>query len=65
YIIDFEHALRKETQIEEKKLPLFGTPGFYETNLNLLNNQPEDIMGLVLLLYWSQNLDDFNVFSKR
>lgn len=64
YIIDFEHALRKETQIEEKKLPLFGTPGFYETNLNLLNNQPEDIMGLVLLLYWSQNLDDFNVFSK-
>ncbi len=55
---------RKETQIEEKKLPLFGTPGFYETNLNLLNNQPEDIMGLVLLLYWSQNLDDFNVFSK-
>lgn len=64
YIIDFEHALRKETQIEEKKLPLFGTPGFYETNLNLLNNQSEDIMGLVLLLYWSQNLDDFNVFSK-
>lgn len=64
YIIDFEHALRKENQIEENMLSLFGTPGFYETNLNLLNNQPEDVMGLVLLLYWSQNLDDFNKLSE-
>ncbi|WP_270281615.1 protein kinase domain-containing protein [Streptococcus salivarius] len=63
-IIDFEHSINKSTYVLEDKISLFGTPGFYETNLNISGNQPEDVTGLVYLLYWSQFPKRFKEFMK-
>lgn len=63
-IIDFEHSINKSTYVLKDKVSLFGTPGFYETNLNISGNQPEDVTGLVYLLYWSQFPKRFKEFMK-
>ncbi|QGX00619.1 protein kinase [Streptococcus ruminicola] len=62
YVIDFEHALSKTEFENEERVSLFGTPGFYETNLDLSEKQAEDILGIVYLLFWSQNLKEYRHF---
>ena len=64
YIIDFEFALDKQIFSKNESISLYGTPGFYETNLSIQSTQPEDIFGLVSLLYWSENFLYYQEFQK-
>jgi predicted Ser/Thr protein kinase len=64
YIIDFEFALDKQIFLEYDSISLYGTPGFYETDLSMQSTQPEDIFGLVSLLYWNENFLHYQEFQK-
>lgn len=64
YLIDFEYALDKQLISQKNALSLYGTPGFYETDTDIQSNQPEDIFGLVSLLYWHEFFSYYKEFQK-
>ncbi len=57
-LIDYGHSLIID-QVRDNP-SLFGTPGFYETNLELHSNQPDDIYGIASMIYWMENLEQYS-----
>lgn len=63
FLIDFEYSINTLEVTNEQPIPLYGTPLFYETDLTVISDQPEDIYGLVSLFYWSINKNKYDEWS--